>query len=177
MSERFRGQPRLRMDESSGHSKCIVCNLCALACPEQLIVIKGDRDPVTKRKFPVTWTYDLSRCMFCGLCAEACSTDALELTPDLRDGALHPRRHGAGPEGAGRRAEAGEVREVALKGHGFSRAGARKRDWGFGPEKMHDTEQMRVTAAAEAAPTGIFDGTAEAVPFQGRLLTANCWFL
>jgi NADH-quinone oxidoreductase subunit I len=71
------------MDEKSGRSRCIVCNLCALACPEQLIVIKGDRDPVTKRKFPVTWTYDLSRCMFCGLCAEACSTDALELTPDF----------------------------------------------------------------------------------------------
>ena len=83
VSERFRGQPRLRMDENSGHSKCIVCNLCALACPEKLIVIKGDRDPVTKRKFPVTWNYDLSRCMFCGLCAEACSTDALELTPDF----------------------------------------------------------------------------------------------
>ena len=48
-----------------------------------MIVIKGDRDPVTKRKFPVTWTYDLSRCMFCGLCAEACSTDALELTTDF----------------------------------------------------------------------------------------------
>ena len=49
IAERFRGQPRLRMDETSTHSKCIVCNLCALACPEQLIVIKGDRDPVTSR--------------------------------------------------------------------------------------------------------------------------------
>jgi NADH-quinone oxidoreductase subunit I len=82
LSERNRGLPRLRMDGDSGQSKCIVCNLCALACPEQLIVIKGERDPVTKRKRPVTWSYDLSRCMFCGLCAEACSTDALELTQD-----------------------------------------------------------------------------------------------
>ena len=80
--ERYRGQPRLRVDEESGASKCIVCNLCALACPEQLIVVKGERNPVTKRKEPVSWTYDLSRCMFCGLCAEACSTDALELTGD-----------------------------------------------------------------------------------------------
>ena len=50
--------------------------------PEKLIVVKGERNPVTKRKEPVSWSYDLSRCMFCGLCAEACSTDALELTQD-----------------------------------------------------------------------------------------------
>ena len=80
--ERFRGQPRLKVNPESGESLCIVCNLCALACPEKLIVVKGERNPVTKRKEPVSWTYDLSRCMFCGLCAEACSTDALELTQD-----------------------------------------------------------------------------------------------
>jgi NADH-quinone oxidoreductase subunit I len=80
--ERYRGQPRLKVDPEKGTSMCIVCNLCALACPEQLIVVKGERNPVTKRKEPVSWTYDLSRCMFCGLCAEACSTDALELTQD-----------------------------------------------------------------------------------------------
>jgi len=82
LSERYRGQPRLRKDAETGASACIVCNLCALACPEQLIVVKGERNPLTKRKEPVSWTYDLSRCMFCGLCAEACSTDALELTTD-----------------------------------------------------------------------------------------------
>ena len=70
------------MNPDTGESLCIVCNLCALACPEQLIVVKGERNPVTRRKEPVSWTYDLSRCMFCGLCAEACSTDALELTQD-----------------------------------------------------------------------------------------------
>jgi NADH-quinone oxidoreductase subunit I len=80
--ERYRGQPRLNSNPDSGESLCIVCNLCALACPEKLIVVKGERNPVTKRKEVVSWTYDLSRCMFCGLCAEACSTDALELTQD-----------------------------------------------------------------------------------------------
>ena len=80
--ERYRGQPRLNVNPETGESLCIVCNLCALACPEQLIVVKGERNPATKRKEVVSWTYDLSRCMFCGLCAEACSTDALELTQD-----------------------------------------------------------------------------------------------
>ena len=80
--ERYRGQPRLKVNPETGEPLCIVCNLCALACPEQLIVVKGERNPATKRKEVVSWTYDLSRCMFCGLCAEACSTDALELTQD-----------------------------------------------------------------------------------------------
>ena len=79
---RYRGQPRRNVNPETGESLCIVCNLCALACPEQLIVVKGERNPATKRKGVVSWTYDLSRCMFCGLCAEACSTDALELTQD-----------------------------------------------------------------------------------------------
>lgn len=82
MYERYRGRPRLNVNPETGESLCIVCNLCALACPEQLIVVKGERNPATKRKEVVSWTYDLSRCMFCGLCAEACSTDALELTQD-----------------------------------------------------------------------------------------------
>jgi len=80
--ERYRGQPRLNVNHETGQSLCIVCNLCSLACPEQLIVVKGERNPVTKRKEVVSWTYDLRRCMFCGLCAEGCSTDALELTQD-----------------------------------------------------------------------------------------------
>jgi NADH-quinone oxidoreductase subunit I len=80
--ERYRGQPRLNTNLDSGESLCIVCNLCALACPEKLIAVKGERNPATKREEVVSWTYDLSRCMFCGLCVEACSTDALELTQD-----------------------------------------------------------------------------------------------
>jgi NADH-quinone oxidoreductase subunit I len=80
--ERYRGQPRLNVNPDAGESRCILCNLCALACPEQLITVKGERNPVSKRKEVVSWTYDISRCMFCGLCEEACSTDALELTQD-----------------------------------------------------------------------------------------------
>ena len=95
--ERYRGQPRLNVNPDTGESLCIVCNLCALACPEQLIVVKGERNPVTRRKEPVSWTYDLSRCMFCGLCEDACPTDALELTQDFemayysREGAIWDR--------------------------------------------------------------------------------------
>jgi NADH-quinone oxidoreductase subunit I len=96
--ERYRGLPRLKVDPENNSSMCIVCNLCALACPEQLIVVKGERNPATKRKEPVSWTYDLSRCMFCGLCEDACPVDALELTQDFelasytREGAIWDRQ-------------------------------------------------------------------------------------
>jgi len=80
--ERYRGQPRLNVNPDMGESLCVVFNLGALACPEQLIVVKGERNPATKRKEVVSWTYDVSRCVFCGLCEEACSTDALELNQD-----------------------------------------------------------------------------------------------
>jgi NADH-quinone oxidoreductase subunit I len=80
--QRYRGQPRLNVNQETGESLCIVCNLWARACPVQLIVMKGERSPVTKRKEVVSWTCDLRRCMFCGPGTEGYSTDALELTQD-----------------------------------------------------------------------------------------------
>jgi len=62
---------------------CIACDLCALACPENLIVVSSQRNEQTRRKELTNFTYDLSRCMFCGLCEDACPVDALELTQDF----------------------------------------------------------------------------------------------
>ena len=82
IAERYRGLPRLNVNPDTGETLCIACNLCAMACPEHLIVVGSERNPVTKRKEMTTFTYDVSRCMFCGLCVEACSTDCLELSQD-----------------------------------------------------------------------------------------------
>jgi NADH-quinone oxidoreductase subunit I len=82
IAERYRGLPRLNVNPDTGESQCIACDLCALACPEKLITIKSERNPQTKRKEVLSWTYDVSRCMFCGLCEEACPSDALELSQD-----------------------------------------------------------------------------------------------
>lgn len=83
IAERYRGAPRLNIDPTSGETMCISCNLCAIACPENLIVVGWERNEQTKHKELTTFTYDLSRCMFCGLCEDACPVDALELTQDF----------------------------------------------------------------------------------------------
>ena len=98
VAERYRGAPRLNINPDNGETLCISCNLCALACPENLIVVGWVRDEQTKRKVLTTFTYDVSRCMFCGLCEDACPVDALELTQDFelamysREGAICDRQ-------------------------------------------------------------------------------------
>jgi len=98
VAERFRGAPRLNTNPETGETLCIACNLCALACPEGLIVVSSERNEQTRRKELTTFTLDISRCMFCGLCQEACPTGALELTQDFelagysRDGMIWDRR-------------------------------------------------------------------------------------
>jgi NADH-quinone oxidoreductase subunit I len=90
IAERYRGQPRMNVNPDTGETLCIACELCALACPEKLIKITSERNPVTKKKELRTFAYDTSRCMFCGLCEEACPSDALELSQDY-EAALHSR--------------------------------------------------------------------------------------
>src|SRR6266480_5999394 len=97
VAERFRGAPRLNVNPETNETLCIACNLCALACPENLIVVGWERT-ADRKKLLTTFTYDLSRCMFCGLCEDACPVDALELTQDFeiahynRDGMIWDRK-------------------------------------------------------------------------------------
>jgi NADH-quinone oxidoreductase subunit I len=72
VAERYRGAPRLNINPDTNETLCISCNLCALACPENLIVVTSARNEQTRRKDLTEFTYDLSRCMFCGLCEDAC---------------------------------------------------------------------------------------------------------
>jgi NADH-quinone oxidoreductase subunit I len=98
VAERYRGAPRLNVHPETNETLCIACNLCALACPEHLIVVTSERNEETRRKELTTFTYDTSRCMFCGLCEDACPVDALELTQDFelayftREGAIWDRQ-------------------------------------------------------------------------------------
>ena len=42
VAERYRGLPRLNVKADTGETMCIACDLCALACPEHLIVVTSD---------------------------------------------------------------------------------------------------------------------------------------
>jgi NADH-quinone oxidoreductase subunit I len=94
----FFGGDQININPDTNETLCISCNLCALACPENLIVVSSVRNEQTHRKDLTTFTYDLSRCMFCGLCEDACPVDALELTQDFelasytRDGGIWDRQ-------------------------------------------------------------------------------------
>src|SRR5271170_2972187 len=39
VAERYRGAPRLNVNPDTNETMCIACDLCALACPENLIMV------------------------------------------------------------------------------------------------------------------------------------------
>src|SRR5712675_3736652 len=72
VAERYRGAPRLNVNPDTDETLCISCDLCAVACPENLIVVTSERNEKTRRKELTKFTYDLRRCMCFGLCEDGC---------------------------------------------------------------------------------------------------------
>jgi len=67
MPERYRGLPRLEMDE------CVPgCNSCAKSCPTGAISCEGGI------------SLDLGKCLFCTACERACKTGAIRMSGDYR---------------------------------------------------------------------------------------------
>jgi len=76
----YRGLPHLTYDEETGKHLCVVCGLCAVACPTGVIHIDSHRGPDGKKVLD-RYDIDATACVFCGLCVEACPFDALTMTP------------------------------------------------------------------------------------------------
>ncbi|GAB6157659.1 NADH-quinone oxidoreductase subunit I [Desulfotomaculum varum] len=75
LPDRFFGRPEFDYD------KCIACNMCVNACPNQ--VIKLETATVEKKKVVTGYEFDLQYCLFCGFCQEACPKDAIKFTKDF----------------------------------------------------------------------------------------------
>ncbi len=71
MPERFRGG-HLVID----YKKCIACQLCSMACPNQAIELKVVTDAQRKRHL-TSYIHHMGRCMFCDLCIENCALHGL----------------------------------------------------------------------------------------------------
>jgi NADH-quinone oxidoreductase subunit I len=73
-ADRFRGMFRFN------YERCIVCKLCAAACPIDIIYIDSHDEmrevegKQKKLKVLDRFDIDVKRCMFCALCEEACPT-------------------------------------------------------------------------------------------------------
>lgn len=68
---------------------CIVCDLCAKACPVDCIDIISIKSPQAigntsdgsvKRLYPEKFDIDMAKCMYCGLCTVVCPTECITMT-------------------------------------------------------------------------------------------------
>ncbi|WP_199269674.1 4Fe-4S binding protein [Mucilaginibacter lacusdianchii] len=68
---------------------CIVCDLCAKACPVDCIDIESIKateaigqtsDGSTKRLYAAKFNIDMAKCMYCGLCTVVCPTECITMT-------------------------------------------------------------------------------------------------
>lgn len=68
---------------------CIVCDLCAKACPVDCIAIDAIKSPEAigktsdgsvKRLYAEKFEIDMAKCMYCGLCTVVCPTECITMT-------------------------------------------------------------------------------------------------
>nr|WP_312135635.1 4Fe-4S binding protein [Sphingobacterium sp.] len=68
---------------------CIVCDLCAKACPVDCITIEAIKateaigktsDGSVKRLYAAQFDIDMAKCMYCGLCTVVCPTECITMT-------------------------------------------------------------------------------------------------
>lgn len=68
---------------------CIVCDLCAKACPVDCITIEAIKSPEAigktsdgsvKRLYAAQFDIDMAKCMYCGLCTVVCPTECITMT-------------------------------------------------------------------------------------------------
>src|SRR5438093_12567525 len=59
--------------------KCIVCDLCAKACPVDCILIESEGKNAKGGKLLTTYEIDYAKCLFCALCVDPCPVDCIHM--------------------------------------------------------------------------------------------------
>ncbi len=78
----YRGHIELVFNSETGGSNCIVCGLCARACPSDCIIVEGEKKEGEKRKTLTRFSLDFTKCSLCGSCVEACNKSAIDYSQD-----------------------------------------------------------------------------------------------
>lgn len=77
---RWKGRFVQVVDEQ-GRLRCDACQLCALACPDNLIEVLPEGKGRDKR--PRVYTLNYAACHNCGLCVDICPSDAIRFSRDF----------------------------------------------------------------------------------------------
>ncbi len=80
MSHRWRGR-FVQMIDEKGRMRCDACQLCAQACPDNLIEVLPEGKGRDKR--PRVYTLNYAACHNCGFCVDICPSDAIRFSRDF----------------------------------------------------------------------------------------------
>jgi len=80
---------RVRSSMKLDKSKCISCNMCAMACPNSVIKLTSEKNEANKKVLK-SYQMDVGRCLFCGMCTEACPTKAITVAQEYENAVFEP---------------------------------------------------------------------------------------
>lgn len=83
LPERTRGSLCLQVDTEKMRSRCTVCLVCEVVCPNNSIHIEFVKDEKNKKKYLKEYRWDADKCIYCGLCVEGCRFNSLAWIPDF----------------------------------------------------------------------------------------------
>jgi len=78
----YRGHVELVLNLETGACDCIVCGMCAKACPSNCLAVEGEKKEGEKRKTLTVFALDFTKCSLCGSCVETCPKGALDYSQD-----------------------------------------------------------------------------------------------
>ena len=99
-SKKYAPQERYIPDRHRGvhyleTEKCIMCEICAKACPVDCIDMEGTRDGVLEGGWQADkvilsrFVLDLNKCIFCNLCCEPCPKECIHMGQEFGRRGLH----------------------------------------------------------------------------------------